>query len=87
MKQDPTPSVPPKTSTGAQNIKTGPEALGTAENETRSPKHEKGADTIGTAETSQGAQKKKTGPDALGTAENMSGSEKHGNGTRRSRNR
>jgi hypothetical protein len=87
MKQDPTPSVPPKTSTGAQNIKIGPEALGTAENETRSPKHEKGADTIGTAETIQGAQKKKTGLDALGTAENMSESAKRENGTRHPRYR
>jgi hypothetical protein len=32
-KRDPTLSVPPKTSQGAQNMKTGPNALGTAENE------------------------------------------------------
>jgi hypothetical protein len=32
-KQDPTPSVPPKMSPGAQIMKTGPDALGTAEND------------------------------------------------------
>jgi hypothetical protein len=31
-KRDTTPSVPPKMSPGAQNMKTGPDALGTAEN-------------------------------------------------------
>jgi hypothetical protein len=33
-------SVPPKMSLGAQNMKTGPDALCTAENESRSVKHE-----------------------------------------------
>jgi hypothetical protein len=33
-------SVPPKTSPGAQNIKMGPNALGTAESESGSTKHE-----------------------------------------------
>jgi ferredoxin len=41
-KRDPTLSVPPKTSLGAQNMKTGPDALGTAENEYGSTKHENG---------------------------------------------
>jgi hypothetical protein len=41
-KRDPTPSVPPKTSPGAQNMKTGPYALGTAENKSGSAKHENG---------------------------------------------
>jgi hypothetical protein len=31
-KQDPTPSVSPKTIPGALNMKTGPDALGTAKN-------------------------------------------------------
>jgi hypothetical protein len=38
LKQDPMPSVPSKTSPGAQNMKTGPDALGTAENEFGSAK-------------------------------------------------
>jgi hypothetical protein len=41
-KWDLTPSVPPKTSSGAQNMKTGPDALGTAENESDRAKHENG---------------------------------------------
>jgi hypothetical protein len=39
-KRDLTSSVPPKMSLEAQNMKTGPDALGTAENETGSAKHE-----------------------------------------------
>jgi hypothetical protein len=39
---DPTPSVPPKTSQGAQNMKTGADALGTAENESGCANHENG---------------------------------------------
>jgi hypothetical protein len=42
-KRDPTPSLPPKTCTGTQNMKTGPDALGTAENEYEDAKHENGA--------------------------------------------
>jgi hypothetical protein len=42
IKRDPTLSVPPKTSPGAQNKKTGPDALGTAENESRREKHDNG---------------------------------------------
>jgi hypothetical protein len=42
LKRDPTPSVPPKMSPGAQNIKTGPDALATAENESGRAKHENG---------------------------------------------
>jgi hypothetical protein len=41
-KCDPTPSELPKMSPGAQNVKTGPDALGTAENESGSAKHENG---------------------------------------------
>jgi hypothetical protein len=41
-KQDPTPSVPSKMSLGAQNIKTGPDALGTDKNESGCAKHGNG---------------------------------------------
>jgi hypothetical protein len=39
-KSDPTPPVPPKTSPGAQNMKTRLDALGTAENDYGCAKHE-----------------------------------------------
>jgi hypothetical protein len=39
-KRDPTPSVPPKTCPGEQNMKTGTGALGTAQNVFESAKHE-----------------------------------------------
>jgi hypothetical protein len=42
LKWEPTPSVSPKTSPGAQNMKTGPIGLGTAENMSESAKHENG---------------------------------------------
>jgi hypothetical protein len=41
-KRDTTPSVPPKMIPGAQNMKTEPDAIGTAENESGSAKHENG---------------------------------------------
>jgi hypothetical protein len=41
-KRDPTPKVSPKMSSEAQNIKTGPDALGTAENESGRAKVENG---------------------------------------------
>jgi hypothetical protein len=41
-KQDLTLSVPRKTSSGAQNMKTGPDALGNAENESESAKRDNG---------------------------------------------
>jgi hypothetical protein len=41
-KRDPSPSGQPKTSLGAQNMKTGLDALGTFENESGSAKHENG---------------------------------------------
>jgi hypothetical protein len=41
-KLDTTPPMSPKTIPGTQNVKTGPDALGTAENESRSAKREKG---------------------------------------------
>jgi hypothetical protein len=40
-KTDPTPSEPSKTTPGAQNMKTGPDALGVVENESELAKHEK----------------------------------------------
>jgi hypothetical protein len=42
MKKNLTPSVPPKKILGAENMKTGPDALGTAENEFGCAKHENG---------------------------------------------
>jgi hypothetical protein len=42
LKRDPTASVLPKTSQGAQNMKKGPDALGTAENESGTAKHKNG---------------------------------------------
>jgi hypothetical protein len=39
-KRDPSLPVPSKMSQGAQNVKTGPDALGTAENMFGSEKHE-----------------------------------------------
>jgi hypothetical protein len=41
-KRDPTPSVQPKTSLGPQNMKTGPDAHDTAENEFGRAKDENG---------------------------------------------
>jgi hypothetical protein len=41
-KRDPTPSATLKTCPGAENLKRGPDALGTAENESRRAKHENG---------------------------------------------
>jgi hypothetical protein len=45
-----TPLVQPKTSPGAQNMKTGPDAHGTAENESGGAKHENGIRRLGTTE-------------------------------------
>jgi hypothetical protein len=44
--RDPTPSVPPKISPGAQNMQTGPDALLTAKNESVWAKYENGARRI-----------------------------------------
>jgi hypothetical protein len=41
-KQDPTPSEPPKTSPGAQNMETGHDAHGNAENKSGRAKNENG---------------------------------------------
>jgi hypothetical protein len=41
-KLDPTPPVPPKSGPGAQNMKTEPGALGTAQNESGNAKQENG---------------------------------------------
>jgi hypothetical protein len=60
-KRDPTPSILPKMSSGAQNMKMGPDALGTAENNTRCAKHEKGPDAHGTAENKSGSTKFENG--------------------------
>jgi hypothetical protein len=65
-------------------MKTGPNALGTAEKESGSAKHDNGTRSVRT-KTGSGAQNMKTGPDALSTAENEFGSAKHENRTRRAR--
>jgi hypothetical protein len=80
-KRDPTPSVPPKTSPTTQNMKTGPDALGTAENESGLAKRDPTPSIL--PKMSPGAQNMKTGPDTLDAAENESGSIKNENGTRR----
>jgi hypothetical protein len=73
-------------SSGAQNMKTGPGAIGIAQNESESAKLEKWDTTPSVPpKTSPGAQNKKMGPDALGTVENEFGSAKYANGTRRLR--
>jgi hypothetical protein len=87
-KRDLTPSVPPKTSPGAQNMKKGHVAPGSAENKFGRAKHESGTPRKwDPPKMNLGAQNMKTGPDALGTAENESGRAKHENGTRRPRYR
>jgi hypothetical protein len=75
-KRDPTPSAPPTSCPGAQNLKTGPDAVGTAEyefgrvkheNETRRPRYRR--------KMSPRAQNMKTEPNALGSAKTSSGSQ------------
>jgi hypothetical protein len=68
-------------------MKTGPDAIGTAENESGRAKHENGTRRPRAPKMSPGAQNMKTGPDALGTAKNESGNAKHENGTQRPRYR
>jgi hypothetical protein len=58
-------------STGEQNMKTEPDALGTAENKSGRGKHENGTPSE-PPKTSLVAQNMKTGPDTLGIAENES---------------
>jgi hypothetical protein len=43
FKRDPTPSVPPKMSPGAQNMKTGSDPIGTTEKQSGRAKHENGS--------------------------------------------
>jgi hypothetical protein len=70
-------------SQGAQNKKTGLDALGTVENDYGCTK--RGQTPSVWPKTSPREQNMKKGPDALGTAENMSRSRKHENRTRRLR--
>jgi hypothetical protein len=82
-KRDPTPSVPSKMSSHAQNMKMGPDVLRTAENVSGSAKHEnKTRRPRYHQKLVLGEQNMKTGHDALGTAENMSRSRKHEDGIR-----
>jgi hypothetical protein len=79
-------------------MKKGADALGTAEKESSSAKHENGTQRPWHLEKrdptpslppkmSPGPQNMKTGADTLGIIENESGSAKHENGTRSSRYR
>jgi hypothetical protein len=68
-------------SPGAQNMKTRPDALRTAENVSGSAKHENGT------RRPRYRQNMKTRVDAVGTAENESGSAKYEIGSRRTQNR
>jgi hypothetical protein len=75
-------------SPGMQNIKTGGDELGTAENEFGARKTSKRNRTPSVPpKMSPDAQNMKMGPDAFDTAENESVSAKHENGTRRPRYR
>jgi hypothetical protein len=74
-------------STGAQNMKTGTDALGNAEKEFERAMPKKSSTPPVQPKMSPGAQNMKKGPDALGTAENMSGSGKHEIGKGRPRYR
>jgi hypothetical protein len=63
-------------------LKTGPDALGTAENEFGRAKHKKTDPTPSVPQKmSADAQNLKTRPDALSTAENECERAKHENGT------
>jgi hypothetical protein len=87
-------------SPGVQNMKMGPDALGTAENESGRAKYENGTrrtryhrkrvrgyKTWKRDPTPTGAQNMITGLEPLCTAENDSGRAKYENGTRRPRYR
>jgi hypothetical protein len=56
-KRDPTPSISLKMCQGAQNMKTGPSALSSVENESWRANHENGFDALITAEKSVRARK------------------------------
>jgi hypothetical protein len=60
-KRDPTHSLPPKMSPGAQNLKTGPDAHGTTENESGSANMKTSSDALGTAENESGSAKQENG--------------------------
>jgi hypothetical protein len=69
-------------------MKTGPDALGTAEKESGGVKQEISTRRhLYRRKMSLGAQNMKKGPDALGTPKNMSGSEKYENEVGRPRYR
>jgi hypothetical protein len=93
-KRDPTQSVPPKTGRGAQNMKTRPDAVSTAENDSVSAKQENETRRCRCRQKRLRERKSRTreptpsvppkmGHDALGTAGNEFESAKHENGTRR----
>jgi hypothetical protein len=65
-------------------MKTGPDVLGTTENESKSAKHENRTMVpLVPPKTCPEAQNMKEEPNTLDTAKNKSGNAKHKNGTRR----
>jgi len=50
--------IAPKMRLGAPNVKSGPDALGTAENASGSVKREHGPDSLGTTEKASGTAKR-----------------------------
>jgi hypothetical protein len=69
-------------SSGGQNMKTGPDALGNVENESeRAQNMKRGPDALGTAENEFGRTKHENGtrrpwyPDAVGTAKMIPGAQ------------
>jgi hypothetical protein len=86
-KRDPTPSEPPKTSPGAQNMKTGPTPSAPRKRVRERKTCEQDPTPSVPPKTSLDAQNIKTGHVAPGTVENESGIAKHENGTRRPRYR
>jgi hypothetical protein len=72
---------------GAQNMKTGSNALGTTENELGAQKIKTGPTPSVLPKMSSGAQNMETEPDDLGTAKNESERAKYQNGTRHPRYR
>jgi hypothetical protein len=61
LKRDPTHSVPPKNSPGAQNMKTGQDTVGTVKNEYGAQNMKTGPHALETAENESGSAKHENG--------------------------
>jgi hypothetical protein len=61
LKRDMTPSIPPKMSPDAQNIKTGPDTLGTKKTSPGAHNMKMGPDALGTAVNESGRAKHEIG--------------------------